>query len=67
MRCKRLEALERAGAFGGKEPPLTREKLATISVDRAYRIDRMRALLGAEPRIGYDEGLALTARSLGLA
>jgi nucleoside-diphosphate-sugar epimerase len=62
-----FEALERAGAFRGREPPLTREKLATISVDRAYRIDRMRELLGTEPAIGYDEGLALTARSLGLA
>jgi hypothetical protein len=55
------------GAFGEREPPLTREKLATISVDRAYRIERMRALLGTEPQIGYDEGLALTAESLGLA
>jgi len=62
-----IEALERAGAFRGREPPLTREKLATISVDRAYRIDRMRELLRTEPAVGYDEGLALTARSLGLA
>jgi nucleoside-diphosphate-sugar epimerase len=62
-----FEAMEHVGLFGGREPPLTREKLATISVDRAYRIDRMRDLLGTEPRIGYDEGLALTATSLGLA
>jgi len=62
-----LEALDGVGAFRGREPPLTREKLATISVDRAYRIDRMRDLLGTEPTIGYDEGLALTAQGLGLA
>jgi nucleoside-diphosphate-sugar epimerase len=62
-----FEGLEALGVLGGREPPVTREKLATISVDRAYRIDRMRDLLGTEPRIGYDEGLLLTARSLGLA
>ncbi len=62
-----FELLERAGAFRGGEPPLTREKLATISVDRAYRIDGMRRLLGSEPRIDYDDGLARTARAMGLA
>jgi hypothetical protein len=56
-----LEALESVGFFSGREPPLTREKLATISVDRAYRIDKMRALLGTEPQVGYDDGLARTA------
>jgi nucleoside-diphosphate-sugar epimerase len=61
-----FEALETLGTFRGAEPPLTREKLQTVSVDRAYRIDRMRRLLGTEPRVGYDEGLALTARALGL-
>jgi nucleoside-diphosphate-sugar epimerase len=61
-----FELADRAGAFSG-EPWLTREKLATISVDRAYRIDRMRALLGREPRVGYEEGVARTARALGLA
>jgi nucleoside-diphosphate-sugar epimerase len=62
-----LESLERLGMFSGREPPLTREKLATISVDRAYRIDKMRSLLGAEPAVGYDEGLARTARAMELA
>jgi nucleoside-diphosphate-sugar epimerase len=62
-----FELAERFGAFAGGEPPLTREKLATISVDRAYRIDAMRRLLGTEPRIGYDDGLAQTARALHLA
>jgi nucleoside-diphosphate-sugar epimerase len=62
-----FEALEKVGAFSGREPPLTREKLATISVDRAYRIDHMRSLLGTEPHVDYDEGLLRTARALNLA
>ncbi|MGO8998983.1 MAG: NAD-dependent epimerase/dehydratase family protein, partial [Polyangiaceae bacterium] len=62
-----FEALDALGLFGNREPPLTREKLATISVDRAYRIDKMRALLGTEPLVGYDDGLARTARALNLA
>ena len=61
-----LELLERVGLFRGGEPPMTREKLATVSVDRAYRIDRMRALLGDEPRVGYAEGLGRTAEALSL-
>jgi nucleoside-diphosphate-sugar epimerase len=61
-----FEALDAAGMLRG-EPPLTREKLATISVDRAYRIDGMRRVLGSEPRIGYEDGLSRTARALGLA
>ncbi|MDP9036687.1 MAG: NAD(P)-dependent oxidoreductase, partial [Myxococcota bacterium] len=65
--ARALEALEGVGFFAGREPPLTREKLATISVDRAYRIDRLRAVLGAEPEVGYDDGLARTARAMGLA
>jgi len=62
-----FEALERLGAFSGREPPLTREKLATISVDRAYRIDNMRRLLGTEPHVDYGEGLLRTAQALNLA
>jgi nucleoside-diphosphate-sugar epimerase len=61
-----FEALEASGLWKG-EPPLTREKLDTISVDRAYRIDRMRALLGAEPTTGYAEGIRKTAKEMGLA
>ena len=62
-----FEGLDQLGAFAGREPPLTREKLATISVDRAYRIDTMRRLLGTEPHIGYADGLARTARAMNLA
>jgi nucleoside-diphosphate-sugar epimerase len=60
------ELADRFGVFKG-EPPLTRDKLATISVDRCYRIDRMRLLLGAEPNTGYQQGIQKMARSLGLA
>ncbi len=62
-----FETLEKVGAFSGREPPLTREKLATISVDRAYRVDRMRGLLGTEPHVDYGDGLLRTARALNLA
>ena len=67
LAARGFEALEKVGAFSGREPPLTREKLATISVDRAYRIDCLRSLLGTEPHFDYDEGLLRTARALNLA
>jgi nucleoside-diphosphate-sugar epimerase len=53
-----------AAARPGWEPPLTSEKLAMISVDRAYRIDAMRTLLGTEPAVGYEEGIARTAAAM---
>lgn len=57
-----FEALERLGLrFPGGEPPVTREKLLTVTVDRAYRIDRMRGLLGWEPPTSYEVGLRMTA------
>ena len=57
-----FEALEAAGVkFHAGEPPVTREKLQTVTVDRAYRIDRMREVLGWEPPTGYAEGLQKTA------
>ncbi len=60
-----FEALERLGVrFPGGEPPVTREKLQTVTVDRAYRIDRMRSLLGWEPPTSYEEGLRRTAAAL---
>jgi nucleoside-diphosphate-sugar epimerase len=61
-----FEILDALGAFGDGEPPLTREKLATISVDRAYSVEKMRRLLGAEARVGYREGIARTARAMHL-
>ena len=62
-----FEALDVLGVFRGGEPPVTREKLATISVDRAYRVDAMRRLLGTEPHIGYETGIARTARAMHFA
>jgi nucleoside-diphosphate-sugar epimerase len=60
-----FEALERFGVrFPGGEPPVTREKLQTVTVDRAYRIDRMRSLLDWEPPTSYEEGLRRTADAL---
>jgi len=63
-----FEALEKAGfRFPGGEPPVTREKLQTVTVDRAYRIDRMRSLLGWEPPTSYEEGLRFTAAAFAKA
>lgn len=60
-----FETLERLGLrFPGGEPPVTREKLQTVTVDRAYRIDRMRSLLEWEPPTDYEEGLRRTAAAL---
>ena len=42
---------------------VTRHEL-TVTVDRAYRIDRMRGLLGWEPPTSYETGLRLTAAAL---
>jgi nucleoside-diphosphate-sugar epimerase len=67
LAARGFEALDALGALRGQDPPLTREKLATISVDRAYDVSTMRRLLGTEPRIGYDEGIARTARAMHLA
>jgi len=60
-----FETLEKSGLrFGAGEPPVTREKLQTVTVDRAYRIDRMRALLGWEPPTSYEAGLRKTFAAL---
>jgi len=60
-----FETLEKLGLlFGAGEPPVTREKLQTVTVDRAYRIDRMRSLLGWEPPTSYEDGLRKTAAAL---
>lgn len=61
-----FEGLEAAGLlrFPGGEPPVTREKLQTVTVDRAYDIARMRRLLAWEPPTGYAEGLRRTAAAL---
>ena len=67
LAARAFEALDAMAALGGREPPLTREKLATISVDRAYDVSMMRRLLGTEPRVGYEDGIIRTARAMHLA
>ena len=60
-----FESLEKLGfRFSDGEPPVTREKLQTMTVDRAYTIDRMRGLLGWEPPTSYKEGLRRTGAAL---
>lgn len=51
--------------FAGGEPPVTREKLRMVTVDRCYDIRRMREALGWEPSTGYEEGLRRTAATSG--
>ncbi len=58
-----FELLEKIGLIRG-EPLVTHEKLATVTVDRAYDIARMRQILGWEPPTGYAEGLRKTLESL---
>jgi nucleoside-diphosphate-sugar epimerase len=52
--------LEAVCAPAGVEPPLTRARVRTMTEDRVYSIDRARERLGFEPRIGLEEGIALT-------
>jgi nucleoside-diphosphate-sugar epimerase len=60
-----FETLEKIGfRFPGGEPPVTREKLQTVTVDRAYNVAHMRGLLGWEPPTPYEEGLRRTAAAL---
>lgn len=60
-----FETAEKLGVIRG-EPLVTFEKIAMVTVDRAYRINRMREALGWEPQVGYREGLRLTAQASGL-
>lgn len=46
----------------GIGPPLYPERVAFFTKDRAYSIDKARCMLGFEPAIGLDEGLARTMR-----
>jgi nucleoside-diphosphate-sugar epimerase len=60
-----FESFERLGVrFSDGEPPVTREKLQTMTVDRSYTIDRMHGLLGWEPPTSYEEGLRRTGAAL---
>lgn len=60
-----FELMEKVGFIRG-EPLVTHEKLATVTVDRAYDISRMRELLGWEPQTEYREGLKKTAAAMNL-
>jgi nucleoside-diphosphate-sugar epimerase len=45
----------------GLEPPVFRRRLSWFKTNRAFRIDRAKAELGYQPRIGLPEGLRRTA------
>jgi nucleoside-diphosphate-sugar epimerase len=60
-----MEALYGAGArlrivTDGKEPFITRDKVATLTVDRGFSHARAKRELGYRPRVRYDEGLRRT-------
>jgi dihydroflavonol-4-reductase len=45
----------------GLEPPLHRRRVDFWLKSRAFRIEKARRLLGYDPRVGLDEGIARTA------
>ncbi|MEE8389781.1 MAG: NAD-dependent epimerase/dehydratase family protein [Anaerolineae bacterium] len=60
-----METLDRIGnrlgiAWEGKEPIITRDKVATLTVDRGFSHKRARRELEYRPRVDYDEGLQRT-------
>jgi len=60
-----MEMLYRAGGrlgvdWDGKEPFITRDKVATLTVDRGFRHARASQELGYRPQVDYDEGLRRT-------
>ncbi len=55
------EAGSRVGLVpNGKEPFITRDKVATLTVDRGFSHARASRELGYRPRVDYDEGLRRT-------
>lgn len=60
-----LETAYRAAArmgigVNGREPFITRDKVATLTVDRGFSHARARRELGYRPQVDYDEGLRRT-------
>lgn len=60
-----VETLYRAGDrmgldLDGKEPSITRDKVATLTVDRGFSHARATRELGYRPQVDYDEGLRRT-------
>ncbi|MCP4537254.1 MAG: NAD-dependent epimerase/dehydratase family protein [Chloroflexi bacterium] len=60
-----METLYRLGGrlsldLNGKQPLVTRDKVATLAVDRGFSHARARRELGYHPQVDYDEGLQRT-------
>ncbi len=60
-----MEALYRLGGRLGlgldeRQPLITRDKVATLTVDRGFSHARASQELGYDPQVGYDEGLRYT-------
>ena len=57
-----LAPLELASRALGREPPFTRHRLESICGDRLLSVERARAELGYEPRVGLAAGMERTVR-----
>lgn len=53
--------IEKMGLVFGFQPPLHRRRLKFFKHDRAFSIEHARDVLGYEPKVPLDEGLARTA------
>lgn len=53
-------AMELSAAFTGKEPRITRYGLGFFAYRQTLDISQAKAVLGWQPKIGFDEGLART-------
>jgi nucleoside-diphosphate-sugar epimerase len=51
---------DRLGVLDGKEPFITRDKVATLTVDWGFSHARASQELGYRPQVNYDEGLRRT-------
>lgn len=58
--CSRILPPASGEAGGVKEPFITRDKVATLTVDRGFSHARASRELGYQPQVGYDEGLRRT-------
>ncbi|MBN1657080.1 MAG: NAD-dependent epimerase/dehydratase family protein [Anaerolineae bacterium] len=58
--CLAADVAERLFGAAGRRPPLTRDAVATLTVDRGFSHARAQKELGYEPQINLEEGLRRT-------
>ena len=62
-RVASLDLVEAVCVPLGLEPPLHRRRVDFWTKSRAFTIEKARRLLGYEPKVDVDEGIARTAAS----